>query len=134
MPAVLFLLAFLPAAVASPSGAQRATIIVGGDRDYPPYEFLDKEGRPAGYNVELTRAIAEVMGMNVEIRLGPWGQMRRALAEGKVDILQGVAFLQDRSKELDFSPPMPSSTSRSGPAGTRCPSARWRTCGERKSS
>ncbi len=45
MPAVLFLLAFLPAAVASPSGAQRATIIVGGDRDYPPYEFLDKEGQ-----------------------------------------------------------------------------------------
>jgi polar amino acid transport system substrate-binding protein len=41
------------------------TIIVGGDRDYPPYEFLDKNGNPAGYNVELTRAIAEVMGIKV---------------------------------------------------------------------
>src|SRR6185369_12457053 len=34
-----------------------AAVIVGGDRDYPPYEFIDKDGRPAGYNVELTRAI-----------------------------------------------------------------------------
>ena len=24
-------------------------IIVGGDRDYPPYEFIDKDGQPAGY-------------------------------------------------------------------------------------
>ena len=67
-------------------------VIVGGDRDYPPYEFLDQNGQPAGYNVDLTRAIAEVMGMRVEFRLGAWDEMRTALAEGRVDILQGMSF------------------------------------------
>jgi len=49
--------------------ADREIIIVGGDRDYPPYEFIDAAGRPSGYNVDLTRAIAEVMGLKVEFRL-----------------------------------------------------------------
>ncbi len=85
--------------------ASEAPIIVGGDHNYPPYEYLDEQGLPAGYNVELTRAIAEVMGMNVEIRLGDWNDMRRALREGRVDILQGMAFSQERLAEVDYSPP-----------------------------
>jgi polar amino acid transport system substrate-binding protein len=79
--------------------------MVGGDRDYPPYEFLDKNGDPAGYNVELTRAIAEVMGMKVQFRLGTWSEMRRDLQSGKVDVLQGMSFSPERLAEVDFSLP-----------------------------
>lgn len=50
-------------------------IVVGGDRDYPPYEFIDKSGVPSGYNVALNRAIAEVMGMKIEFRLGAWSNI-----------------------------------------------------------
>ena len=82
-----------------------AAIIVGGDRDYPPYEFLDKDGQPAGYNVDLTRAIAEVMGMKVEFRLGTWSDMRQALMDGGVDILQGMSYSEYRLLEVDFAPP-----------------------------
>ncbi|GAB4164192.1 MAG: transporter substrate-binding domain-containing protein [Geothermobacteraceae bacterium] len=80
-------------------------IIIGGDHNYPPYEFLDEKGNPSGFNVELSRAIAEVMGMEVEIRLGPWGEMRQALADGRVDALQGMAFTRERTQEVDFSIP-----------------------------
>jgi polar amino acid transport system substrate-binding protein len=79
--------------------------MVGGDRDYPPYEFLDKNSEPAGYNVELTRAIAEVMGMRVQFRLGTWSEMRRDLQTGKVDVLQGMSFSPERLSEVDFSLP-----------------------------
>ena len=81
------------------------TVIVGGDRDYPPYEFIDKNGAAAGYNVELTRAIAEVMGMKVEFQLGSWSQMRSALNTGKVDVLEGMSYSAERSGEVDFSLP-----------------------------
>ena len=83
----------------------RGVVVVGGDFNYPPYEFLDKDGNPTGFNVELTRAIAEVMGLEVEIRLGPWDEMRRALDKGEVDILQGMAYSQERTQEVDFSTP-----------------------------
>jgi signal transduction histidine kinase len=86
--------------VASPT-----TIVVGGDRDYPPYEFLDKDNKPAGYNVELTRAIADVMGMQVVFRFGGWSEMRNALMNGSVDVLQGISYSEDRTKTIAFSPP-----------------------------
>jgi polar amino acid transport system substrate-binding protein len=85
--------------------ASRPTIIVGGDRDYPPYEFLDKNGQPAGYNVDLTRAIADVMGMKVEFRFGGWSEMRNALMGGTVGVLQGISYSEERTSTLSFSPP-----------------------------
>jgi signal transduction histidine kinase len=86
------------------SGVTR-TIIVGGDRDYPPYEFLDNDGQPSGYNVDLTRAIADVMGMKVEFRLGAWSDMRTALKNNQVDVLQGMSYSVERTAEVDFSTP-----------------------------
>ena len=80
-------------------------IIVGANRAYPPYEFLDKNGAPAGYNVDLTRAIAKVMGMEVEFRFGNWSDVRAGLASGEIDILQGLSHSEPRAQEHDFSPP-----------------------------
>ena len=106
LPALLGLLFWAAAPVwAQPPAPERA-VIVGGDRSYPPYEFLDAEGNPAGFNVELTRAVARVMGFSVEIRLGSWGAMRQALAGGSVDALEGMAFSRERTAEVDFSVPV----------------------------
>lgn len=85
--------------------ASQPTIIVGGDRDYPPYEFLDKNGQPAGYNVDLTRAIADVMGIKVQFRFGGWSEMRNALLRGSVGVLQGISYSEERTRTLSFSPP-----------------------------
>jgi len=115
---LVFLLAIVPAvsgdtsppdsttAIAvSPESSAAQVIVVGGDRAYPPYEFIGEDGQPSGYIVDLTKAIAEVMGFKVEIRLGDWSDMRRNLQQGKVDILEGVAYLEQRLDELDFSQP-----------------------------
>ncbi|HSM91390.1 MAG TPA: transporter substrate-binding domain-containing protein [Anaeromyxobacteraceae bacterium] len=80
-------------------------VIVGADPDYPPYEFVDRDGKPAGYNVDLTRAIADVMGMTVEFRFGKWARMREALRSGEVDVLQGISWSEERAKDLDFAAP-----------------------------
>ncbi len=80
-------------------------VVVGADTDYPPYEFVDRNGQPAGYNVDLTRAIAEVMGMSVEFRFGRWSEIRAGLMSGKIDVLQGISYSGERAKDLDFAPP-----------------------------
>jgi polar amino acid transport system substrate-binding protein len=83
----------------------RPVIVVGGDQNYPPFDFLDKDGKPAGFNVELTRAIAEVMGMQVEIQLGEWNDMRLALEGGSINVLQGISISRERDQIFDFSTP-----------------------------
>ncbi len=77
-------------------------ILVGGDRNYPPFEFLNERGRPAGFNVDLTRAIAREMNLDVEIGLGPWTERVAALASGDIDIMQGMFYSTDRDLQFDF--------------------------------
>ena len=77
-------------------------IVIGGDHEYPPFEYLDENGRPAGYNVDLTRAIALAMGLDIEIRLGPWAEIVQAMEEGRIDALQGMFYLPERDLKFDF--------------------------------
>jgi len=79
-------------------------IIIGGDYDYPPYEFIDKDGKQSGYNVELSHEIAEVMGLDITIKLGKWGEIRELFDRGEIDILQGMAASKERMHLYEFSP------------------------------
>jgi polar amino acid transport system substrate-binding protein len=101
----VLLLLFCFAMYHSAQADDGTVIVVGGNRDYPPYEFIDKDGTPAGYNVDLTNAIANVMGLKVTFKLGTWSDMRYALDKGEVDVLQGMSYSEGRSKVVDFSIP-----------------------------
>ncbi|HEX2770239.1 MAG TPA: transporter substrate-binding domain-containing protein, partial [Geobacteraceae bacterium] len=91
-------------ALGAPPAVERQKLIVGGDHENPPYEFLE-DGKPTGFNIELIRAVAEVMGLDVEIRLGPWGKVRQDLEQGKIDALAGMYYSVERSRLVDFSLP-----------------------------
>lgn len=80
-------------------------IIVGGDSEYPPFEFMNNAGAPDGYNVELSRLIAKEMNVDLEIRLGKWALVRQWLENGRIDVIQGMAFSSDRAREYHFSSP-----------------------------
>ncbi len=82
-----------------------ARVLVGGDHDYPPYEYLDGNGEPAGFNVELTQAIAREIGIDVEVILAPWSETFGKLLNEQIDLVQGVYYSFDRDEYLDFSTP-----------------------------
>ena len=84
---------------------EKRVIVVGGDHNYPPHEFLNENNEPDGYNVEMTRAIARVMGLEVRIVLGPWDELRDKLKKGEIDIIQGILKSPEREAYLDFSAP-----------------------------
>jgi two-component system NtrC family sensor kinase len=98
---------FLQATAASADSwsSPNRVVVVGGDSNFPPYEYLDSNGQPAGYNVELTLAIADVMGVKVDIRLGEWDVMLSELKNKKVDVLQGIVASEERKKIFAFSSP-----------------------------
>src|SRR6056297_3143369 len=60
----------------------RPTIVVGDDIAYPPYSFIDENGNPSGFNLELITAVANAMGYNVEIKLDTWTNTLKALENG----------------------------------------------------
>lgn len=85
-------------------GRTRSRIVVGGDADYPPYEFVDKNGQPAGFFVDMTRAIARHAGLQVDIRLGSWDEIRRGLEDRDIDLVENMFYSAERAREYDFSP------------------------------
>lgn len=80
-------------------------IVVGGDHNYPPYEYLDENGQPTGFTVELTKAIAREVGLDIEIRLGPWSKIVQGLENGNIDVIQGMFYSPERDRKFDFTQP-----------------------------
>lgn len=78
------------------------TIVIGDDKNYPPFSFIDKNGNPTGFNVELAKAAAEAMGLNVKIKLGDWSEIRAELESGKIDVISGMFYSKDREKSYSF--------------------------------
>jgi polar amino acid transport system substrate-binding protein len=57
------------AALVPPEIASRGTLIVGSDTSYAPAEYLDEDGvTPVGYDVDLAKAIAVVLGLTADVR------------------------------------------------------------------
>lgn len=77
-------------------------IIVGGSSNNPPYEFLDVNNEPAGYLVDLTRAIAAEMKIEVEIRLAERGEIRAQFNQGEIDLIQGVTQEEHSTSPYPF--------------------------------
>jgi signal transduction histidine kinase len=78
--------------------------IYGGDAEFPPYEFVDAAGEPAGLNVDLIRAAARQLGLSVRIELRPWPEVRDGLARGRYDIA-AMYRSEQRAQEVDFAIP-----------------------------
>lgn len=97
-------LILLPTPILASENGEDNRVTIGTALDYPPYSFLDANGQPTGYSVELTRAIAKVMGLDVEIRIGPWGEIREALESGRIDAICEMFYSRQRDELVDFSP------------------------------
>lgn len=82
-----------------------SVLIVKGDFNYPPYEYLDSDGTPTGFNVDIMNAVAETMGMEIHIELDTWNIVRKELEEGKIDALMGMFNTEERDKLVDFTIP-----------------------------
>ncbi|ADK14552.1 HD domain-containing phosphohydrolase [Clostridium ljungdahlii] len=78
------------------------TIIIGDDKDYPPYSFIDQNGNPTGFDVELAKAAAEAMGFKVKIKLSVWSEAMDELENGKIDVIAGMFYSKDREKFYSF--------------------------------
>jgi ABC-type amino acid transport substrate-binding protein len=62
---------------------------VGISADYPPYQFVDTSGQFTGFDVDLTKEIADRLGVKVEYVDVPFDTLFTALQEGKFDIAAG---------------------------------------------
>jgi PAS domain S-box-containing protein len=87
---------FALAAVARAQSAESRALVYGGDSQFPPYEFLDEQGQPQGFNIRLIRALAREAGMSVDVKLGPREERMRAFDAGETDVMF-LSYTEERA-------------------------------------
>jgi len=89
---------------ASTSAVTGEPLLFFGDRNLPPYEFIEN-GQPKGANVDLARAIGRVLGRPVEVQLMDWGAAQSRLLAGEGHALTFLRRTDQRATQYEFSLP-----------------------------
>ncbi len=80
------------------------TLVMGTNAAFPPYEYVDDEGTIVGIDAEIAAAIAEKLGMELEIKDMEFDSLITACAGGSVDVvLAGMTVTDERKESVNFS-------------------------------
>ena len=69
------------------------TINVGTEGTYPPFTYHDESGKLTGYDVEVTRAVADKMGVKVDFKETQWDAMLAGLDSKRFDMVANQVSL-----------------------------------------
>ena len=80
-------------------------IIVGGEQDWPPFDFVDANGKYAGIANDYLNLIAVKTGLNFKIKIDQWSHHLQNIRDQKIDLLGAAYFTKQRSEYANYSTP-----------------------------
>ena len=81
-------------------------LVVALEGAWQPWSFHDESDTLVGYDVEVSRAIAEKLGVEPEYVESDWDSLFAGLDAGRFDIVcNGVEVTEERAKTYDFTTP-----------------------------
>ncbi|MCR8933688.1 MULTISPECIES: cystine ABC transporter substrate-binding protein [unclassified Pseudomonas] len=84
----------------------KGVLNVGLEGTYPPFSFVDENGKLSGFEVELSEALAQKLGVKAKVQPTKWDGILAALESKRLDIVVNqVTISEERKKKYDFSKP-----------------------------
>jgi His/Glu/Gln/Arg/opine family amino acid ABC transporter permease subunit len=82
-------------------------LAVGTDATYPPFEYADDQTREiVGFDIDLMKAIADELGVEVEFTVVPFDGIISGLNSGKYDaLISAMTITPERAQAVQFSEP-----------------------------
>lgn len=105
---VLFLMSLMVSTGASAGSSmeriiKKGELAVGTSGTQPPMSATNKKGELIGMDVDLSRAMADAMGVKLKFVPMPFAELLPALEAGKVDmVLSGMTTTAERNKKVAF--------------------------------
>jgi lysine-arginine-ornithine-binding protein len=79
------------------------TIRIVTEADYAPFNYLDAQDQPGGFDVDIARALCLKMQSQCSIEAGDWDSLIPALNAGKYDaIISSMAITEERKRQVAF--------------------------------
>lgn len=70
---------------------------------YPPFSYVDTQGNLVGFDVDIAKALAEKMGVEVEVQSSPWSGIIAAMVGGRFDAcVCSMSNTEERRRAVDF--------------------------------
>ena len=94
------------AAPTESASADKRVFTVGSDMTFPPYEYLDEQGNPAGVDVQVMAKVAELDG-NITPKWEDtrWANLIPGLKGDKFDVLYSSMYItKERLEQIDMIP------------------------------
>ncbi len=82
-----------------------STLRVVMDNNYPPYVFLDDQGKPQGILIDQWKLWEIRTGVKVEISALPWGEALQRMKAGEFDVIDTIFYTDERARSFDFTAP-----------------------------
>lgn len=83
---------------------EKGTITIAMEGNWAPWTFEDKDGNLVGFEVEVSGAVAEKLGVTPEYVLGEWDGLLAGVQAGRYDIMaNGVGYTEERAQAYNFS-------------------------------
>ena len=92
----------------SPDNVDRSngTFVVATNAELEPYEYIEN-GKYVGIEMELAQAIADKLGMKLQIEDMQFTAIINAVQSGKADVgFSGMVITEERKKSIDFTDPI----------------------------
>ena len=84
----------------------RGTLKVALEGTYPPFNYKEKTGELAGYDVDVARLLASKLGVKVAFISSEWASILAGLSANKYDVIVSqVGINPKREQAFDFSTP-----------------------------
>lgn len=84
---------------------EHPTVIVGGEKDWAPIDFVNDAGVHDGLSYELLKLIEEKVGLVFNYELGTWENLLKKLKHEEIDILPALYHSKERSAYMHFTEP-----------------------------
>lgn len=83
---------------------QAGKLIVGLDDHYPPMGFRDDKNELTGFDIEMAKAVGEVMGVTIEFQPIDWDAKEVELNSGRIDCIWNGMSIDDSRIEKMYIP------------------------------
>jgi ABC-type amino acid transport substrate-binding protein len=81
-------------------------IVVGGKKDWAPFDFVDECGKYAGIANDYLKVIGEKLGIEVEIITGPsWNELLSMIRRHEIDVLPAIYHSKEREAFVHYTTP-----------------------------
>lgn len=106
-PIVAALLLVLMPVLASPAASREwTTVRIATEGAYPPFNYVDAQGQPQGFEIDLARALCERMKVTCSFTTDDWDALIPGLRQDRYDaVMASLEINEERRHRIAFSRP-----------------------------